>query len=318
MTGARHQRFALFFQERRPFFLDSRDVFEASRIEDGSSGRGTSGELLYTRAVVDPSVGARTTGKSGAFTYGALYARDASPAFFHYDGYESSGVVQSLGVGAHDLVARIRADVLADSWFGATVLSRRAGDSRSSVAAGDLSLRPGAWSLRAQGGWSSEVAPNDLSRSPFLDGRRRTGGYYASTLRHSARAMSWTVSAGGIAPGYRNQLGRYSRVGVEGMVTDARIARGRVLWQLSRTLGVRVIGEYSNQVDAAGSPFSQRTTRYSASALLSLEMAPASFLYIGYNDALQDFDAPITDPGRAARREGNQVFLKCSYLFRFS
>ncbi len=455
-----NQRFALFYQERRPFFLDSRDVFEASQVDEAASSQETTGKLLYTRAVVDPSAGVRLTGKTGALTYGALYARDAAPAWLHYEGYESSGIVEHTGVEGDAFVGRVRADVLSDSWLGATVLGRTAGGSRDLVGAGDVSLRRGLWVLRAQAGWSTETALLDTARSPFLDGESRTGGYYAASLRHSSRNVTWTMAASGISPGYRNQLGRYSRVGVEGtglnleinsypeggtvqrvtsllkvtrtaawggrlldydvlptvrltfrsravvsgggyvrrttlsdaaldlrglkltaqinsfklvsldgsleigdrevvsssnprvgkgftgsatvtirplpqvrvdakaqrapqyeswggvLITDASILRVRGLWQLTRALGVRLVGEYSNQYDvAASSPFNSRTIRYSSSVLLSLEMAPGSFLYAGFNDALQDFDSPVLDPARRLRT-GNQYFVKASYLFR--
>lgn len=85
---------------------------------------------------------------------------------------------------------------------------------------------------------------------------------------------------------------------------------------MTRALGIRLVGEYSNQYDIASpDAFTRRTIRYSSSLLLSLEMAPGSFLYAGFNDALQDFDTPVSDPRRVVRT-GNQLFIKASYLFR--
>lgn len=48
---------------------------------------------------------------------------------------------------------------------------------------------------------------------------------------------------------------------------------------------------------------------------MSWELAPASFLLIGYNDAQQDFDAPIVPEPRVLRT-GNLFFLELSYLYR--
>src|SRR5687767_7021311 len=57
-------RFALFFPERRPFFVEASDFFE-TRLP-----------LVFTRTIADPAAGLKLTGKSGAHLYGALFARD--------------------------------------------------------------------------------------------------------------------------------------------------------------------------------------------------------------------------------------------------
>ena len=49
--------------------------------------------------------------------------------------------------------------------------------------------------------------------------------------------------------------------------------------------------------------------------LLTWELAPASFLYVGYNDARQDFDEPVVETQRVLRT-GDLFFLKLSYLYR--
>ena len=57
-------RFALFFPERRPFFVEGSDFFE-TRLP-----------LVFTRNIADPAAGLKLTGKSGPPLYGALFARD--------------------------------------------------------------------------------------------------------------------------------------------------------------------------------------------------------------------------------------------------
>ncbi|RMH16257.1 MAG: hypothetical protein D6701_09140, partial [Gemmatimonadetes bacterium] len=59
-------RFALFFPEKRPFFLEGADFFS------------TPVSAVFTRSIVDPEVGAKFTGKSGASGFGILVAHDAS------------------------------------------------------------------------------------------------------------------------------------------------------------------------------------------------------------------------------------------------
>ncbi|MGH7713529.1 MAG: hypothetical protein ACREOG_19735, partial [Gemmatimonadaceae bacterium] len=100
------------------------------------------------------------------------------------------------------------------------------------------------------------------------------------------------------------------------LVDDAKIVRIRATYQFSRAVGARVIGEYSDQFNSLASSAAARTTRrYSTSLLLTWELAPASFLYVGYNDTRQDFEEPIVDTQRVLRT-GDLFFLKLSYLYR--
>ncbi|MBK8248145.1 MAG: carbohydrate binding family 9 domain-containing protein [Gemmatimonadetes bacterium] len=458
-----NQRFALFFQERRPFFLESRDVFDVSRSGDGGGGSGgdqAGGQLLYTRAIVDPSAGGRITGKSGATQYGVLYARDDAPAWFYYDGYESGGVVANMQTRGDAVVGRVRRDILSDSWIGGSFLGRTAGTSRSSVAELDFSLRRKTIVFSAEGAVSNERAPGDSLLSSVFDGRERSGGYYTARLSQSGRNFNWNMSAAGLSPEYRNQLGRYSRVGVESftgrlafdqypngaliqkvsqslsvsrtnafgaglldysitprfeltfkqragfnvsymierqailgvplhqrgvftdfrletsrfvqfggffyggdrelydpanprvskgifaslrmtirpvpqaslevrgqqsnhydgwdgaLVDDAKIVRLRGTYQVSRRLGMRLIGEYSDQFNTlVSNPVNERAIRYASSLLVTYELAPASFLYAGYNDLMQSYEQPVVTRPQTLRT-GNQFFLKMSYLFR--
>ncbi|HEX6641099.1 MAG TPA: sugar-binding protein, partial [Thermoanaerobaculia bacterium] len=57
-------RFALFFPEKRPFFVEASDFFE------------TRMPLVFTRTIADPAAGLKLTGKTGPHLYGLLVARD--------------------------------------------------------------------------------------------------------------------------------------------------------------------------------------------------------------------------------------------------
>jgi hypothetical protein len=59
-----NERFALFFPEKRPFFLEGTELFELPA------------RLVYTRSIVDPLVGAKVTGKVGGLNLGFLGALD--------------------------------------------------------------------------------------------------------------------------------------------------------------------------------------------------------------------------------------------------
>lgn len=453
-----NQRFTLFQSERRTFFLESRDAFEIPRSLDES--RTNIGDLFYSRAIVDPAAGIRLTGKQGRVTFGSLYVRDDQPGYFSYSGFESSGYRPLSGATADIIVGRARADVLADSYIGLTALGRRVRDARNGVGALDVSLRRGSITLKAEGGGSSDKAPLDPAAAPVLDGKTRTGVYYRALLAKSGKYFSAALMASGADSGFRDQLGRFSRVGIEqlgGRVTatqyptskvlqwlsqglnvstarvyggrlldytvtvpfqfqlqnatsftitplrqhltlfdrrlymtgmaldassnasqllsalgsiyfgdreiidqsrsrvgkgynasvqlvvrpvpqasvevkgqrswhadkwntplvdDARILRVKGSYQFSRPLGLRLIEQYSNQYDTRiANPFYRRGVVRARSALVSYELGPSSFFYVGYNEGSQNFDEPIVDRDARLRTE-SQLFMKLSYLVR--
>jgi hypothetical protein len=65
-----NERFAIFFPEKRPFFLDGTEVFETPK------------RLVYTRRVLDPVGGVKVTGKVGPFNLGYLSSVDEGPITF--------------------------------------------------------------------------------------------------------------------------------------------------------------------------------------------------------------------------------------------
>lgn len=68
-----NQRFPIFFEEKRPFFLEGKDIFNSSlRVFD-------------SRSIVDPDFAAKISGKSGKTTFGFLVASDKAPGNYEED-----------------------------------------------------------------------------------------------------------------------------------------------------------------------------------------------------------------------------------------
>ena len=72
-----NQRFPIFFPEKRPFFLERFEIFQSPL------------NIVNTRAIVDPDVAAKITGRSGKNTFGILYASDNGPGNLSKDERES-------------------------------------------------------------------------------------------------------------------------------------------------------------------------------------------------------------------------------------
>jgi hypothetical protein len=114
-----NERFEVFFPERRPFFLENADLFQ------------TPTNLFFTRRIVDPSAGARLTGKQGAWTLAAVVADDEAP------GREADPGDVLDGESALAGVLRLSRDISEQSKIGIMLTDRELADGYSRVGAVD-------------------------------------------------------------------------------------------------------------------------------------------------------------------------------------
>ncbi len=68
-----NQRFPIFFQEKRPFFLEGQDIFNSTLSP------------FYSRTIVDPDFASKLTGKIGKNSFGFLVASDNAPGNYSED-----------------------------------------------------------------------------------------------------------------------------------------------------------------------------------------------------------------------------------------
>lgn len=115
-----NQRFALYYPEKRPFFLEGMEIFQFPEIQ-----------MVYTRRIIDPAAGAKLTGKAGRFTYGLLSALDSHPT---ESLWEISGGEQRLENNALFNVFRVKADVFKESYLGFSLTDKEIDGSFNRVA----------------------------------------------------------------------------------------------------------------------------------------------------------------------------------------
>ena len=68
-----NQRFPIFFEEKRPFFLEGKDIFQSPI------------QIFYSRTIVDPDFATKLSGKIGKNSFGFLVASDNAPGNFSED-----------------------------------------------------------------------------------------------------------------------------------------------------------------------------------------------------------------------------------------
>lgn len=113
--------FALYFPEKRPFFLEGADFFT------------TPLNAVFTRNVADPEWGVKLTGKEGKNGVGVFVAQDDRTNFL-IPGSERSSAV-SLDMASTDAVLRYRRDLGPSSALG-VLLTSREGEGYSNQVAG--------------------------------------------------------------------------------------------------------------------------------------------------------------------------------------
>jgi hypothetical protein len=106
-------RYALRYNEKRPFFLEGMEIFSSPEIE-----------TVYTRQISDPIFGAKASGKSGRFTYGLLSAYDMHPA---ESLWEIPNGAPATDTRAFSNVFRTKADVGSGSYVGFTLTDKELG-----------------------------------------------------------------------------------------------------------------------------------------------------------------------------------------------
>ena len=195
-----NQRFALFYPELRPFFLEGAEIFDVPGPV----------RTLHTRTIVDPFYGAKLTGKVGRTTVGVIYANDESP------GNIEEAADPAYQQSAQTFVGRLRYDLYAESHIGAMVTNREFLDSHSRLAGIDSNFRLGdthSVAFRAMG-----------TQHRDLDGVATSGHYAEAVLRKQGRNLTYRLISYVLSPDFKTDVGFVRR-------TDQRRTFGNVAYR---------------------------------------------------------------------------------------
>lgn len=216
-------RSAVFFAEKRPFFLDGLEQFE------------TPNRLIYTRRVVDPVAAAKLNGKVGATTLATMVAVDGENA--------------SRYRGEHPLfaIARVQRDLLGSSRVALVSTTRTDGDDYNQVLAADARFTfGGIWTARAQGAlaWTRE------------QGRSWKAPLFEGVLDRNGRRFGLRYRLTGISEDFVTRSGFISRPGIANLNLDHRLswfgAEGALFERFDTDLVFDGIWQYENFVGAGG------------------------------------------------------------------
>lgn len=176
-----NERFALFYPEKRPFFLDGLELFDSPN------------QLIYTRQIVAPLGGVKLTGKLGGTNIASMIVGD--------DRQDSWGGNHSPLFG----VSRIRYDYGSSNTLGAVLTTREDGSSFSRVAAGDFRFYHSKLyfaQFQAAGSWTDSLR------------NRRNGSLYQADWDRTGRAWGFHYAVRSLDPGFKAAAGFVNRTGI--------------------------------------------------------------------------------------------------------
>lgn len=194
-----NETFALFFPERRPFFLEGADLFN------------TRFNLVFTRTVADPIAGIKLTGKTGAHSYGLFAAQDEVNNLI-LPGYQGSSLA-SFDEDVTSAVVRYRRDVGERSTVGLLYTGRTSDDYDNHVFSLDgLYQVTDSDSIRYQVAGSSTSYPAELIARGQPDG---TFDDYAYRIdyNHGDSEWGWWANYREVGGEFRADSGFEPRVG---------------------------------------------------------------------------------------------------------
>jgi hypothetical protein len=199
-----NQRFPLFFEERRPFFLENADIFQ------------TPIRAFHSRTIIDPDVALKLSGKRGRTNFGALLASDKAPGNFseeeRNDPAQFQSIARFIDHNAYAGALRVRRDVGDQSSVGLTATSYNFIEKHNQLAGvdGRLSLSRNTFFTFQLLGSTSRRSFHDPEED--RDAYRTGNGFaYFTELNRTGRRLNLQLSGVGYTRDYRADLGFISR-----------------------------------------------------------------------------------------------------------
>ncbi len=196
-----NERFALFYSEKRPFFLEGIDLFS------------TPFQAVYTRTVTSPSDGLRATGRVGTTSFTVLSAHDRGHGLVILPGPLGSGLAEqdfSSDVG----ILRVRHD-LGQSFVSVLATTREiGGGAHDRVFGPDFQWRPRPTdAITGQALWSDDRTPVRPDLADEWDGRRLADRSLLLNWSHNTPTIDWFVQGEDLGPDFRADDGFMPQVG---------------------------------------------------------------------------------------------------------
>src|SRR5713226_6503125 len=226
-----NQRFAVFFPEKRPFFIENAGFF-ATPIN-----------LFFSRQIADPKFGGRMTGKLGKWTLGTLVIDDRQPGLGFTGGPYATRAV--------DGVVRITREFGKQSYIGGFASSRDFADTSNRAASLDARLKFSKnWVVDAQSvhTWTWQNTNAGLNCLWFPQSSNGIGSQQGNALwldaSYSGRHFTFSTYYNDFSPNFCAELGFVNRIDIR-----QNNAFGGYLWRPEKSKVIDFGPSFSETVD---------------------------------------------------------------------
>lgn len=274
-----NQRFPIFFEEKRPFFLEGKEIFE------------TQISAVHTRTIIDPDYAVKLTGKQGKNTFGLMVASDKAPGNLNDDDRDfirrtvntqdaddrarRDSLLKLLDRNATIGVLRLKRDVGKENHIGLLATTYNFVDKYNH--AGGVDMR---WRLNKTTTFSAQ-ALGSVSHQPFFYAdealradRKEKGLAYAAYLNSDGRNWGYEAGIVGRSKFFRADVGFNRRFNTNNPTVFVRYNSTDKPKQM--LVSWRLFNFFGSNFDWRG-----RHQRYINESQLQLRMQRQTFIGVG-------------------------------------
>ena len=266
-----NERFALFYPEKRPFFLDGLELFD------------TPNQLIYTRRIVEPVGGVKLAGRLADVSVAAMLVQDDEN--FSRDGTENPLFA----------VVRMRRDFGRQFTFGSALTAREDGSDYSRLAGADFRFYHSKLyflQLQAAQSWTDSL------------GTGRNGSLLQADWDRTGRQWGFHYALRALEPGFGAAAGFVNRTGIVEARTFNRLSFYGAKGAAVQTYGMFIIADRIWDYDMPGRPLIETVETINPTATLrggwqlSTSIARRSFAYdpAAYTDLTVFRQGPADEP----------------------
>jgi len=207
-----NQRYALYYSEKRPFFLEGNEHYEIAGRDGGNLLR----SIVHTRQIVDPETGIKLTGKIGSRNHcAAMYALDKLPD-------EDADITARH---AHFSILRYKRSFSEDNYLGIFYTGREAQENYNRIAGTDGKIRLGKSSFIGYHGVASytrDSTDEDSTNGDSTEEKQNPEHAVGVTYNYGTRDSDLNLGIHDITENFQTKTGYVTRTGI----TRARIFYG--------------------------------------------------------------------------------------------
>jgi hypothetical protein len=281
-----NQRFPIFFSEKRPFFLEGIDIFH------------TPITAVHTRAIVDPDVAVKLSGKKGRNTFGLMVASDNGPGSFVGDERLNRNNFPFLDKNAYIGVLRLKRDVGKENSIGILATSYNFIQKHNDLVAvdGRFRLDPKTTaSFQLLGTTSRNFFRDPVSgKSPYRTGN---GLGYAIDYNVSGRNFGWELYGEGFTRDYRADVGFFGR-------TNTNFSSAFARYNTDPKPKAKIVSTYIQNFTWIGYDFQGRIQNWESEFYVQWRLPRNSYFSLSYEPAYERILEEEFGVKRTATRQG--------------